>query len=100
MFRSVLGLLSALRSARKVRSTARRRLHSGILSQQQLDDAVGGAAQVGAADAPFLFADANSLPEFTTAELQALADTLTTVLVYADSTDVSSQVLAYIQQNG
>ena len=72
----------------------------GILSQQQLDDAVGGAAQVGAADAPFLFADANSLPEFTTAELQALADTLTTVLVYADSTDVSSQVLAYIQENG
>jgi hypothetical protein len=72
----------------------------GILSQSQLDDAIGGAAQVGAADAPFLFADANSLPEFTTAELQALADTLTTVLVYADSTDVSSQVITYIQENG
>jgi hypothetical protein len=72
----------------------------GILSQNQLDDAIGGAAQVGAADAPFLFADASSLPEFTAAELQALAGTLTTVLVYADSTDISSQVLTYIQENG
>jgi Cell wall binding domain 2 (CWB2) len=72
----------------------------GILSKERLDDAIGGAAQIGALNAPFLFADANSLPEFTTAELQALADTLTNVLVYADSTDVSNQVLGYIQENG